>query len=123
VRVILQHALARRIADRAVERVVEEQELDHTTTRLSCLDAVSAHHHTVLNLLDAGGEWLRRTLHLHKTHPALGRRAQPRVPAVPGDDDAEPLGGKQDRRAFGYRDLGAVDRDVYQLALAIHGPR
>ena len=122
VRVVLQHALARRIADRAVERVVQQQELDHGATRLPCFDAVGAHHHAVLHLLHAGRQRLRRARHVHQTHAALSRRAQSRVPAVARDDDADPLGRMQDRGALGYRDLGAIDRDVDQLALAIHRP-
>jgi hypothetical protein len=92
--------------------VIQQQELDHTAASLSCLDAVGADDHAVLNLLDAGWERLRCALNVYETHSALGRRAQPRVVTVPRDDYAKPLGGIEDRRTLGHRELGTVDRDI-----------
>src|SRR5437763_1558834 len=43
-RVILQLALTRLIADRTIERVVDEQHLEHAFTRFECLVGVHVYH-------------------------------------------------------------------------------
>ena len=49
--VVLQAALAGLVADRAVEGVVDEEELHHPLLRLLDLGHVGAHHHAVLHHL------------------------------------------------------------------------
>ena len=53
--VVLQAALAGLVADRAVERVVDEEELHHPLLRLVDLGHVGAHHHAVLHHLGGAG--------------------------------------------------------------------
>ena len=119
-RLVLQRALATLVADRAVQRVVDEQQL----------------HDAVLRLVRLGGRVLRLDLHargrleraagLRLGHlgqaavatgrpdldQALAARAggcEQRVVAEPRDLDAEVLGGADDQRALGHLGLDAVD--------------
>ena len=119
-RLVLQRALAALVADRAVERVVDEQQL----------------HDAVLGLVGLGRRVLRLDLHaragleraaglrlghLGQLAVAAGRpdldqalaagagRGEQRVVAEPRDLDAQLLGGADDQRALGHLGLDAVD--------------
>ena len=126
-RLVLQVALAALIADRAVERVVDEQELHHPLARL--LDhrrlgldlrrlAVAARAH-VLDLHGAGGGGLGRAAdHLDQTHAAVAGDAEPLVIAEARDLDARHLAGLQQREVGIDLDHHAVDGDGTQIAHA-----
>ncbi len=85
---VLQVALTALIADRAVERVIDEQELHHR----------------------AGGDRLRRLLLLDQAHAAVAGDRQPLVKAEMWDLDAKTLARLQHRGARRYLDLLSVDR-------------
>ena len=109
--VVLQLALAGLVADRAVERVVGEQELQHALARLAGRGAVDVHHLAVGHRGDAGRHQLGRLLDLHQAHAAHGRRGERRVVAVVRDEHAGLLGRLDDRGALRDAHLGAVDGD------------
>ena len=67
---VLQRALAALVADRAVERVVDEQELDHRALRLLDLLGAGVDDHPVADRGRAGGLQLRHPLDLDQAHPA-----------------------------------------------------
>ncbi len=113
--VVLELALARLVADRAVERVVGQEELQDALARLLRGRAVDVHHLAVGHGGDAGGHQLGRLLDLHQAHAADGRRRQRRVIAVVRDEDAGLLGGLDDRGALRDAHLGPVDRDGHAL--------
>src|SRR3546814_1339472 len=75
-RQVLQFALAALVADRAVERMVDQQELHHVALRLERLVAAREDLHAVH---DGGGAGRRRLAHLldvDQAHAAVGRDRQ-----------------------------------------------
>ena len=69
---ILQLAFAALVANRAVERVVDEQKLHHPGLRLFGLGRMSVHHHTVGYRRGAGRQRFGGFFHFHQTHAAVG---------------------------------------------------
>ena len=88
-RLILQVALATLIANRAVQRVVEEQELHHAFARLLHLVGAGVDHEAVAARQRTGGGGLGRTAALvfdfDQTHAAVAGHRQTVVVAEPGD--------------------------------------
>src|SRR5690606_30307107 len=131
-RLVLQRALATLVADRAVERVVDQQELHHPALRLvgAFGGELGVDLHALGDHQRAGGLRLhpsRRSLHL--AHAAVGSghrhldqalatgadRRQQRVVAEPRDLDADLLGGPDHQRALRRAHLDAVDGQVDHL--------
>jgi hypothetical protein len=106
---LLQGALAGLVADRAVDRVVQQGELEHLLAGQGGPVVVDLHHHAV------GGDGLTRRLQLgrlldaHQALAAAGRDAQARVVAERADVVAEQLGRLEHVGALGDRELLAVD--------------
>ena len=73
---VLQFALAALIADRAIERVVGEQELQGIFARLFDLFGFGAHHHAFGYRQSACRHHLRHLLHFHQAHAAGGRQRE-----------------------------------------------
>ena len=67
---VLQRALAAFVADRAVERVVDEQELDHRALRVLDLVGAGVDDHPVADRGRAGGLQFRDPLDLDQAHAA-----------------------------------------------------
>ena len=99
-RLILQIALAALIADRAIERVVDEQELHHPFAGLLDHRAVGTDFLTI-----GGGQRAaclrlgRPGLHFDQTHAAIARDAEPLVIAEARDFLARQLARLQHSRA------------------------
>ena len=70
---ILQLALAALVADRAVERMIDEQEFHGRFLRANGLRALRENLHALADGRGAGRQRLRRLLHFHETHAAVGR--------------------------------------------------
>ena len=133
-RLVLQGALAALVTDRAVQRVVDEQELHHA--------ALGAVHHLggVLRLDNhARGDGLRTRglglgheaqlarvavghADLHEALAACGHRGQQRVVTETRDPDAGLLGRADHERALGDRNLNVVDGDVDHVGCVAHRP-
>src|SRR3546814_447972 len=109
---VLQVALAALVADRAVERMVDEQELHDAVARLLHLVGVGLDHHALADRHGAGGDRLGRTLHLDQAHAAVAGHRQAVVVAESRNLDAGELAGLQDRQALCDLDLLAVDRQL-----------
>src|SRR6185436_35421 len=118
-RLILQGAFASAVADRAVERVVQQQELQ--VRDLGSVGLVrrvlGAHHHARRDLGRARGEQLALPLDLHVALAARADRIQERVVAEPGDLDPEVLRGPDDQRPLRDDDLRPVHRERDGLGL------
>ena len=108
---ILQLALAALIADRAVERMVDQQELHHRLLGLLGLVGSGANDHALRDRRGAGRQRLRRLLHFDQAHPAVGRDAELLVVAEVRHVDVELGRGVHHHAAGADLDLPAVNLD------------
>ncbi len=115
---VLQRALPPLVADGAVERMVDEQELDDRVLRRLHPVGRGVNDHAVADGRRAGGLQLRNALDLDQAHPAgPDRGAELRLVTEERDLDVAGLGGVDEHRALVRLDLPAVDRDRDCLAL------
>ena len=91
-RQVLQLAFAALVTDRAVERVVDEQELHHPLLRLLRVFGVRLDLHAVGARRCTGRQRLGRLLDLDKAHAAVGRNRELLVVAEVRHVDAELVG-------------------------------
>ena len=110
-RLVLQRALPALVAHRAVERVVDQQELDRALLALArdVAGQVRAHLHVGRAHGSAGHQRLRHALDLDHALAAGPDGVQQRVVAEARDDRPELLGGADHERPLGDGDLLAVD--------------
>ena len=93
-RLVLQRALAAAVADRAVERVVDEQELEHAVLDLSSPSSrLRVHDHAVGDGRRARGREAAHAFDLDEAHAAHADRLHALVPAEARDVDAVLLRG------------------------------
>ncbi len=120
---VLQRALAALVAHRAVQRVVDEQQLHHAVLGLvrDGRGELGAHHHALGARGDARGHRLDLALDLDQALAAGADRVEQRVVAEPRDLDAEQLGGPDDQHALRHRDLEPVDGDGHRALRGLHG--
>ena len=117
-REVLQRALAALVADRAVERVVDEDELERRLLTLRRLRGGRARpdHHPVRRGQRAAGLELRHTLDLDEAHAAgAHRRPEPRLVAEHRDLDPRGLRRLDEARPLRHRDVAVVDGDGDEL--------
>ena len=112
---VLQFALAALVADRAIQGVIGEQELEHVLARLPDLFGVGAHHHAFGYRQRACRHHLRHLFHFHQAHAAGGGQREPLVVAEGGDLDADGLGGIDHQGLRRNLDRAAVDGEMDQL--------
>ena len=110
---VLQGTLAPAVAHRAVEGMVDQQELEDAVLGLLHLLGGGDHLHAVCRGHEAGGleREAARSLDLHEAHAAHADRLHARVPAEARDVDASPLGSGDDHLAGTGLDRAAVDGD------------
>jgi hypothetical protein len=126
-RLVLQRALAALVADRAVERVVDQQELHDPLLGLvgDLAGDLGVDDHALGDRQGAGGLRLGEAAavagvrHLHEALPAGADRRQQRVVAEPWDLGADLLGGPDHQGVPGDAHLDAVDRDADQADLLL----
>ena len=133
-RVFLEAAFAGLVADRAIERVVDEQKLHHALAAFFHDFAGGADAHVFRNRIGAGdhragdpadvfvavfvplgflaGCGAGRHAHLDEAHPAVSGGAQLRVVTIVGNDGAGCPAGLDHPRALGKLVPNAVDLDV-----------
>ena len=104
-RLILQIALAALVADRTVERVIDQQELHHPLLCLDRLWRFGENHHPVSRRHRTRSYRLWRFLHLDETHPAISGNRQALVVAEMSNLDPGMLTGLQDRGASRHKSL------------------
>ena len=112
-RLVLQGALATLVADRAVERVVDEQELEDAVLRLLHGGRLGVDDHPLRHVEHAGHLQRRaaRPLDLDEAHAAHAHRRHPRVVAEARDVHPCALGGRDHELTGRRRDDSAVDRE------------
>ena len=112
-RLVLQIAFAALVADRAIERMVYQQELHHPFARLADARRVGEDL-----LIVGGGQGAARLrlgrprLHLDQAHPAIAGDGEPLVIAEARNLLARQLAGLEHRRALRHFDLDTVDFDL-----------
>jgi hypothetical protein len=109
--VTLQRALARLVADRAVDRMVLERELQHRAPGLEHRRALGVHDHLRAHLDLTRGLELAHLLDLDQALPTVGGDRQSRVIAEVADVLADELGRLEHVGALADRDRLAVDRE------------
>ncbi len=110
---VLQFALAARIAHRAVERMVAEQQLQHGLARLLDLVALGADHHALGDRRGAGRLQLGHLLDFHQAHAAGALQRQAGVVAEGRHLDACALAGLNEERSRGNGEFLAVNSKSY----------
>src|SRR5262249_26866485 len=118
---VLQVALAALVADRAIERMVDEQELQRALAPLLHLRRIGEHSHALGDLGGAGGSQFGHLLDLDEAHAAGAERLHLRMVAVDGNLDAESLRGGPYHRALRHADQAPVYRQIDQIVLLSHG--
>ena len=68
---VLQVAFAALVADRAVERMIDEQEFHHPTAHFANFRGVGFDHHAVADRHRARRDWFRRVFHVDQAHAAV----------------------------------------------------
>ena len=119
-RLVLQVAFAALIADRAVERMIDEQKLHHPFARLldhwrrgrDDLWRAVLVRRQIVDEHRARRDRLRRTLHLDETHAAVAGDRKALVIAEAGNDRARHFAGVHQRRAVFDLNLLAVDNQL-----------
>ena len=108
---VLQRALAALVAHGAVERVIDEEELEDTV--LGLLDPLGrgVHRHPVLHLDEAARleRGAARPTDLDEAHPAHADRGHARVVAEPRDEGSGSLRGGDEQIALPRLDLASVE--------------
>jgi hypothetical protein len=114
---VLERALAALVADRAVERVIDEQEFDDRVLRLLHPVGLGVDDHSVADRGRAGGLKLRHPLDLDQAHPAgADRIAELRLVTEDRDLDVAHLGRVVEHHPLGGRHLAAVDDQGHRVA-------
>jgi hypothetical protein len=107
---ILQIALAALVADRAVQRVVDEQKFHHATTAVADHGRVGVHDHALADRIGAGSDRFRRSLlHFDQAHAAVAGDRQAFVVTEARDFDPGGFRGLQNGGAGGDFDFDPVD--------------
>ena len=123
VREVLQRALAALVADRAIERVIDQQELEHALAAFDGLGVLRVHHHAFSHRRRARRLQLAHLFDLHQADATRGVDAETGVVAVIRDLDAGFNGGLEDRGALRHGQLAAINgqRDVFHDFRMISG--
>ena len=111
-REILKLAFAALVADRAVERMVDEQKLHYAFLRVDCELRVRPDLHAFGGRGRAGRQRFGRLLDVHQAHAAVGRDRQLLVIAEMRHVNAKTIGSIHDGAAFGHFERPAVDLEL-----------
>src|SRR5207248_2682440 len=114
---VLQRTFAALVADRAVERMVDQEELEHALLVFVHLLGGGLDHHAFGDVDGAGRLQLRHLLDFDQAHAADGDRRHLGMRAEDRDVDADLLGGVEDERPLGHGHRLTVDgeRDLVGL--------
>ena len=108
-RLVLQIAFAALVADRAIQRMVDQQEFHHAVAGFLDGLGIGLDDHPVADRHRAGRDRLRRAFHFHKAHPAVAGNGQPFVVTEARNFDAGLFAGLQHGDAVFDLYFGPVD--------------
>ena len=112
---VLQLALAALVTDRAVQRMVDQQELHHRTLELQRLLTAGMDLHAVHHRGRTGRRRLGRLFHIHQAHAAAGSNGQLLVVAEARNRNAGLVGGVNDHRTLGHDQGATIDLDGHVI--------
>ncbi|MCY1501637.1 hypothetical protein D9M68_357180 [compost metagenome] len=115
---VLQLAFAALVADGAIQRVVDQQELHDGLLGLDGLVALGANDHALRDGRGAGRHRLGRLFHVDQAHAAVGRDAEFLVIAEVRNVGARLFGRMHHHAAFGHFDLLAVEFDFDHVCVS-----
>ena len=120
-RLVLERALAAAVAHRAVERMVDQQELEDTVLRLAHVVLLGVHDHAVVHRGRARDLEPAQAFDLDEAHATHADRLHAVVPAEARDVGAVLLGRLDEQLAVRDLDLAAVDGDAHLLGTGTDG--
>src|SRR5215472_426891 len=112
-RLVLQIALAALVTNRAIERVIDQQEFHNSFLRLERLWRVRENHHPVGRRHRAGGDRLWRLFDFDQTHAAIAGDRKALVVAEMRDLDPGMLTGLKNGAAARHLHFAPIDRQFY----------
>src|SRR5438105_3226779 len=118
--VVLQGTLATLVANRAVERVVGEQELEHAVLSGDDVWRVGVDDHVGSDGCGTGGLQAGQFLDLHQAHAAGADGLQPGLVAEDRDLEPDQLGGPDEQHALRRGQLLAVDGETQRVRSLSH---
>src|SRR5665213_1879393 len=123
-RLVLERALPTLVADRAVQRVVDEQKLEYALLGFSGLVGVREHLEAVSDLQEARRLQAKSpgSGDLDEAHPAHTDRLHTGVVAKPRDEDSLALGRGDDQLTWMCLDRRPIDGDRDHLLGSLGGP-
>ncbi len=110
---VLQLAFTALVADRAVQRVVDQQKFHDRALGVDGLGRTGMHHHAVGDRRGTGRQGLGRLFDFDQAHAAVGCDAEFLVITEMGDVQARRVGSLDDHAAFCGFDLKPVDGEFY----------
>ena len=110
-RQILQLAFTALVANRAVQRMVDEQKLHHRLLRLDCFVRLGANHHALGHRGGTSGHGFGGLFHFHQTHAAIGSDAELLVITKMRDESTGFFSGMHHRAAFSHFHFFAIEFD------------
>src|SRR6185369_17010051 len=117
---VLQFAFAARVANRAIQRMVREQEFQHTLARLHYLLGLGLYDHAFGNRRRTGRLHLRHLFDLDQTHAARALQRETRVVTERLNFNPNVLARIDQQRPRRSGNLLPIDRNVYQLRCVSH---
>ena len=112
-RLVLQIAFAALIADRAIQRVVDEQEFHDAAAAAANHFGIGMDNHTFRDRHAAGGDRFRRHFfYFHQAHAAIAGNRKPFVITEAGNFDAGRLGRLDHGGAVRNLDLDPVNGEL-----------
>ena len=117
--IILEQAFPRLVADRAVQRMVDEEKLHNGPSCLQDLGALRFDRHPLVHLCVTGDLEFGHLLYLHQTHAAVACNREFGVITVMGDGDPQIRGRLDHGLPLGRCDFLSVD-DKFNRVHVIH---
>src|SRR5262249_10077216 len=113
---ILQVALAGLVADRTIEWMVSQQELQHRAPAILRLGVLGAYHHSFRHRCVAGDLKFGKLLHVYQADAAVARDRECWMIAVARNEDTQFLSRLDDRGSFGNADVKAIYAQLGHVA-------
>ena len=130
--IVLQPAFPRLVANRTIERMIDEQEFQHPAAAFNHPRGVSKHHHIIYHWRITANFQLRAPLQLNETHAAIARNTEFGVVTVVRDGHASLMRRLDNRGVVSCRNFLAVNGQlfchevvlsVYSSPLGAYAPR